>query len=95
MPFYENGFHVAGIDAILSASGIAKVTLFEHGKSQDDLMPAAPELRHERWSAWFRCGAERGPGLTRWLLLASFDVSRDWFRSDDFRAYNSLSAASE
>ncbi|HIB63664.1 MAG TPA: TetR/AcrR family transcriptional regulator, partial [Phycisphaerales bacterium] len=35
--FYQEGFHSTGIDKILAASGVAKMTLYKHFPSKDDL----------------------------------------------------------
>lgn len=93
--FYRNGFHATGIDAILAEAGVAKMTLYKHFRSKDELILAALELRHERWSSWFRGEVERRSRSPRLRLLVAFDVLGDWFRAEDFRGCFFLNAASE
>jgi AcrR family transcriptional regulator len=93
--FYRNGFHATGIDTILAESGVAKMTLYKHFKSKDELILAALELRHERWSAWFRGEIERRSRSPRRRLLLAFDVLDGWFQGKDFRGCFFLNAASE
>jgi AcrR family transcriptional regulator len=93
--FYRNGFHATGIDTILAESGVAKMTLYKHFKGKDELILAALELRHDRWSEWLRGEVERRSGSPRRRLLLVFDVLGEWFRMEDFRGCFFLNAASE
>ena len=43
--FYTEGSHATGIDRILSESGVAKMTLYKHFKSKDELILAVLEAR--------------------------------------------------
>ena len=45
--FYRDGFHATGIDRILAESGVAKMTLYKHFKSKDELIEAALQTRME------------------------------------------------
>ena len=93
--FYKNGFHATGIDAILAESGVAKMTLYKHFKSKDDLILAALELRDTRWMNEFREQLKRRGKTPRQRLLAVFDILEDWFQQDDFRGCMFINAASE
>jgi AcrR family transcriptional regulator len=93
--FYRNGFHATGIDTILADSGVAKMTLYKYFKSKDELILAVLELRHERWSTWFRSEIERRSRSPRRRLLLIFEVLGEWFRSEDFRGCLFLNAAAE
>lgn len=41
--FFRNGCHTTGIDQLLAQAGVAKMTLYSHFKSKDDLILAAAE----------------------------------------------------
>ena len=45
--FYREGYHATGIDRILAESGVAKMTLYKHFKSKDELILAVLDARHE------------------------------------------------
>ncbi|MEE8533082.1 MAG: helix-turn-helix domain-containing protein, partial [Alphaproteobacteria bacterium] len=45
--FCRDGFHATGIDRILAESGVAKMTLYKHFKSKDELILAALRRRDE------------------------------------------------
>jgi AcrR family transcriptional regulator len=93
--FNKSGFHATGIDTILAESGVAKMTLYKYFKSKDELILASLELRHERWSSWFRGETERRSRSPRRRLVLVFDILGEWFRSEDFRGCFFLNAASE
>lgn len=97
--FNEQGYRATGIDRILAESGVAKMTLYKHFKSKDDLILAAIRRRDERWLAWFRDRIERHvarrtdtPGAR---LLAVFEVLGEWFARPDFNGCMFIKAAAE
>jgi AcrR family transcriptional regulator len=50
--FYERGINSVGINEILSVSGIAKKTLYNHFTSKEDLVLAALEQRNNNFITW-------------------------------------------
>jgi AcrR family transcriptional regulator len=50
--FYRDGYHAVGIDTIVERSGVAKMTLYRHFPSKDDLIAAHLERAHAEFSAW-------------------------------------------
>ena len=50
--FYTQGFNATGIDKILAESGVAKMTMYKHFKSKDELIVAALERRDEQFRDW-------------------------------------------
>ncbi len=98
--FNAEGYRATGIDRILAESGVAKMTLYNHFKSKDELILAALRRRDERWLAWFRArveahagaGGSCGPGAH---LLAVFGALEDWFAGPDFSGCMFIKAASE
>lgn len=69
--FYREGYHATGIDRILAESGVAKMTLYKHFKSKEELILAVLEGRHRLMLERLR---ERANKLVpREALLATFD----------------------
>jgi AcrR family transcriptional regulator len=50
--FYEEGIHAVGVDTIIAESGVAKMTLYRHFPSKDDLIAAYLERSNLRFWAW-------------------------------------------
>lgn len=50
--FYERGINSVGINEILSVSGIAKKTLYNHFNSKEALILAALKQRNDNFIAW-------------------------------------------
>jgi AcrR family transcriptional regulator len=83
--FSRQGVRAVGIDAIIARSGVARMTLYRHFRSKDDLVLAFLEQREERWTrSWLQAGVERRKKAPADRLLAIFDVFDGWFRRADF-----------
>ncbi|MGL4610741.1 MAG: TetR/AcrR family transcriptional regulator, partial [Trueperaceae bacterium] len=50
--FYQQGFRAVGIDTIIAESGVAKMTLYKHFPSKDDLIVAYLERSNEAFWTW-------------------------------------------
>lgn len=50
--FYRDGFHAVGIDTIVAESGVAKMTLYRHFPSKDDLIVAYLNRGNEMFWNW-------------------------------------------
>ncbi len=93
--FNRDGYRATGIDKILAESGVAKMTLYNHFGSQDELILAALERRDARWRDWFRHAVERRAETPHGRLLAVFDAIEEWFAQPDFQGCMFMRAASE
>lgn len=93
--FYRHGFHATGIDRILAESGVAKMTLYKHFSSKDDLILAVLRLRDERFREWFQAAVESRARSPRKRLIAVFDVLEEWFSADGFQGDMFIHAAAE
>ena len=83
--FSRRGIRAVGVDAIISQSGVARMTLYRHFGSKEDLVLAYLERREQVWThAWLQAGAERRTADPAERLLAIFDVFHDWFQRPDF-----------
>jgi AcrR family transcriptional regulator len=93
--FQREGFHATGVDRILAESGAAKMTLYKHFRSKDELVLAALRRRQETFRAWFEARVRRTRGGPRRRLLAVFDAADEWLRGPDFRGCLFINAAAE
>jgi AcrR family transcriptional regulator len=93
--FARAGYHATGIDRILSEAGVAKMTLYNHFRSKDELILAALHRRDERFRNWFMRGVERRAESPRARLFAIFEVLDEWVRSRDFTGCMFINASAE
>ncbi len=93
--FCRDGFHATGIDKILAESGCAKMTLYNHFTSKDELILAALHRRDETFRNDFRRKVEKRGKTPRRRLLAIFDVLGDWIASRGFNGCTFINASAE
>jgi AcrR family transcriptional regulator len=83
--FSRHGIRAVGVDTIVARAGVAKMTLYKHFRSKDELVLSFLRAREELWSrAWLQAELERSGGTAAEKLLAVFDVFDKWFRRQDF-----------
>ncbi|MEZ1330838.1 TetR/AcrR family transcriptional regulator, partial [Enterobacter asburiae] len=81
--FYREGYHATGIDRILAESGVAKMTLYKHFRSKDELIMAALEVRRQRTAErMLEAEARLQP---RAAILAVFDGLQEFLQDEAFR----------
>ena len=83
--FYTGGFNATGIDKILGESGVAKMTLYNHFRSKDELILAALRRRDEKFRNWLMGEMKKVGPAPRAQLLAMFDALEVWFRGNAFK----------
>jgi len=85
--FSRHGVRAVGVDTLTARAGVAKMTLYKHYPSKDELALAFLRRREELWTrAWLQGEVERSEGTPGDKLLAIFDVFDKWFRRQDFEA---------
>lgn len=93
--FRREGYHATGIDRVIAEAGVARMTLYNHFKSKDELILAA--LRHR--DSGFRNGlvrrVEEAAETPAERLRAVYDALDIWFNSDDFHGCMFINAAAE
>ena len=83
--FSRHGIRAVGVDRIIAVSGVAKMSLYRHFRSKDELVIAFLEQREQRWTKDFILAeAERRGQTGAERLLAIFDVFDDWFHEPGF-----------
>ncbi len=93
--FASEGFHATGIDRILAESGVAKMTLYNHFKSKDELILAALRLRDQQFRNHFMQSVERATTDPIGRLLAIFDVLGEWMGGSEFCGCTFINACAE
>jgi len=76
--FYEKGVNSIGINEILSVSGIAKKTLYNHFKSKEALVLAALEQRNNTFTAWLEHSLDDAKS-DKEVVEKLFNALTDWF----------------
>lgn len=93
--FYAHGINSVGIDLVTARSGVAKMTLYRHFGSKEELVLAFLGKAHAEWSAWLRerVAASRVQDRNRPLVV--FDALEEWFGTAAFRGCPLIGAAAE
>lgn len=81
--FYRHGCHATGIDTVIAEAGVAKMTLYKHFASKEDLVAATVSHLDEVFAARYEgVLAEDGQAADR--LLKLFGEVERWTQSGDF-----------
>src|SRR4029079_11059644 len=93
--FYQDGLRAVGIDRIIAEAEVAKMSLYKHFPSKDDLILAVLQYREEGVLEFFRAAMERHARKTKNPLRAFFAALKDFFESPGFRGCPFQNAAVE
>ncbi|HYP17361.1 MAG TPA: TetR/AcrR family transcriptional regulator [Opitutus sp.] len=93
--FYRDGFRAVGIDTLLAAAGVAKMTLYNHFPSKDDLIIAVLERRSDGLVAAVDAAIAAAGRTPSRQLAAVFDGLKAWFSADEFKGCAFIRALSE
>jgi AcrR family transcriptional regulator len=93
--FYQDGIRAVGIDRIIAEAGVAKMSLYNHFPSKDDLILAVLRHREEAILEFFRAAMERHAKKAKNPLRAFFAALKDLFESPGFRGCPFQNAAVE
>lgn len=93
--FYQDGIRAVGIDRIIAEASVAKMSLYKHFPSKDDLILAVLTYREGEVLAFFRAAMERHGKKAKHPLRAFFAALRDFFESPGFRGCPFQNAAIE
>jgi AcrR family transcriptional regulator len=93
--FGDHGIAATGVDAIASAAGVAKATLYRHFASKDDLVVAWLMDPRTRWLDEVRRRAESDAATPAGIISGFFDALAIWLEAGDFRGCPYLNATAE
>lgn len=93
--FYSQGVRTVGIDRIIAEAGVAKMTLYNHFASKNELILAVLQFRDEKINRFFETAIQRyvDQGMDR--LQSFFAALKEWFESTDFRGCAFINAVVE
>ena len=92
--FYEQGYHLTGINQVIAEAGVAKASFYYHFSSKEDLCIAYLEKRHQDWFGWLQKEVEHSEDpLER--LLSLFTFLERWLTNSDFRGCAFLNIIAE
>ncbi|MBX6768095.1 MAG: TetR/AcrR family transcriptional regulator, partial [Actinomadura rubrobrunea] len=94
--FYADGINATGVDGVIEAAGVARMTFYKHFKGKDGLILAYLNGREVRWQALLdRCVRDAGDD-PRTRLLAVFDALKEWASSQSrYRGCSFVNAMAE
>jgi AcrR family transcriptional regulator len=72
--FGEQGFRAIGVDTIIEQSGVAKMTLYRHFPSKDDLIVAYLEWANQKFWEWLEGSIADKAGDPRAQLIGIFEA---------------------
>jgi AcrR family transcriptional regulator len=93
--FYEDGIRAVGIDRIIAEAGVAKMSLYKHFPSKDDLILAVLKYHEECVMDFFRAAVEQHGKKTKNPLRAFFAALKTWFERPGFRGCPFQNAVAE
>lgn len=93
--FYAEGFRAVGIDRIIAEANVAKMTLYNHFPSKDQLFLEVLRFREENFNQYFAALMEEHGKDKKNQLEAFFASLKDWFESSDFRGCAFINASVE
>jgi AcrR family transcriptional regulator len=83
--FYQDGLRAVGIDRIIAEAEVAKMSLYKHFPSKDDLILAVLKYREQGVLEFFRSAMERHGKKAKNPLRAFFVALKEWFETPGFR----------
>jgi AcrR family transcriptional regulator len=93
--FYQEGLRAVGIDRIIAEAEVAKMSLYKHFPSKDDLILEVLKYREESVLEFFRAAMEGHGKKAKNRLRAFFAALKDFFESPGFRGCPFQNAAIE
>ncbi|GHO51351.1 TetR/AcrR family transcriptional regulator [Ktedonospora formicarum] len=93
--FSREGYRAVGTDTIIERAGIAKMTLYRHFSSKNELINAFIEETIQQFWVWFERAISEHPDSPRAQLVAIFETLASIVADPDFHGCSCLQAAVE
>jgi AcrR family transcriptional regulator len=93
--FYSQGIKATGIDTIVKAAGISKMSLYKYFPSKDDLILAHLHKSGAEMRALIINAIDSRATLPKQKLLAVFDVFEELLDTPEFRGCPFINASAE
>ncbi|MFC4906074.1 TetR/AcrR family transcriptional regulator [Actinomadura gamaensis] len=94
--FYARGINSTGVDAVIEAAGVARMTFYKHFGGKQALIMAYLEGRETRWQLRLQRAIDDAGDDPRARLLAVFDALKGWAESQSrFRGCSFVNALAE
>lgn len=91
--FYSTGFRATGVDTLIKASKVTKVTFYRHFPSKSLLILAYLNYRHEIWINWFETTLRRHLDQGEIPADAISATLYEWFISPEFHGCAFINAS--
>lgn len=93
--FYYRGIPATGVDTISDSAHVAKMSLYRHFRSKDQLILECLQRLDTRYHNWFVEQVRQRADDPAQALLSVFDVLDEWFNSPHFRGCAFINATVE
>jgi AcrR family transcriptional regulator len=99
--FYRYGIRATGVDKVIAASTVTKVTFYRHFPSKNDLIRAYLNFRHQLWMDWFVSALARHQGEQSKLqrrrepLAPVLSAIHEWMHDPKFRGCAFINSVAE
>ncbi len=93
--FYSEGVRAVGIDRIIAEAEVAKMSLYNHFPSKDDLILAVLKFREVKFNGIIESRMEHHRLKGKNRLDAFFAALKDWFELPGFRGCAFINATAE
>ncbi|WP_148245031.1 TetR/AcrR family transcriptional regulator [Enterobacter asburiae] len=93
--FYSTGFRATGVDTLIKASKVTKVTFYRHFPGKSLLILAYLHYRHEIWIDWFETTLRRHLDKGEIPSEAISATLYEWFISPEFHGCAFINASAE
>lgn len=93
--FCRYGINAVGVDAVISAAGAAKASLYKNFGSKEGLVEAVLLYEGQAWREWFLGALLEGEAPPREKLHRIFPLLRGWFADERFYGCPFINAVGE